>query len=122
VLPLWRGEPFEDASDALWAETERTRLRNQFVAAAVRAGELLLVAPDVHAGRLAAERAIRADPTFEPAYRLLARAHLAGRDRAGARAALDRCEAVLRDLAVTPDEETTRLQASLTNREGAPRR
>ena len=116
ALPLWQGEPFADVPYALWAEAERTRLRTRYVAAAIRAGELLLAASAVLEGREAAERAIIADRGAEPAYRLLARAHLANHDRSNARAALESCRGALADLAVEPDAETTTLLATLTPR------
>ncbi len=75
-LPLWRGEPFADTPYALFAETERARLRGRYVAAALRLGELMLAAPSVTEAIRAAQSAINADPTSEPTYRLLARAHL----------------------------------------------
>lgn len=112
VLPLWRGEPFADAPYALWAEPDRARLRTRYVTAATRAGELWLAAraPD-EAGR-AAHYAITADPTSEPAYRLLARAHLAKGDLSSARAALERCRSALAELGVEPDSVTESLLSS----------
>ena len=84
ALPLWRGEPFADAADAGWAQAASVRLRQRYVAAAVRAGELLLAVGDPTGARDAAERAIAAEPSAEPAYFLLMpRAHRRGRCRGG---------------------------------------
>jgi DNA-binding SARP family transcriptional activator len=63
--------------------------------------------------------AITAEPTCEPAYRLLARACLAAGDGSSARAALARCRAALSDLGVQPDAATAKLEATLAGRSGA---
>lgn len=116
ALPLWQGEPFADVPYAPWADAERTRLRTLYVAAAIRAGELLLAAPAVRDALRAAELAIVADRASEPAYRLLARAHLANHDQSSARDALEGCRDALAELAVGPDAETATLLASLSHR------
>jgi ATP/maltotriose-dependent transcriptional regulator MalT/DNA-binding SARP family transcriptional activator len=115
AIPLWRGEPYTDSPYAAWAETERARLRRRYVTAAVRAGDLWLAADDITTARHAGESAIVADPTCEPAYRLLARTHVADGDSSAARRILANCAGALADLGVTPDPTTRALSASLNN-------
>jgi DNA-binding SARP family transcriptional activator len=94
---------------ALWAEPHRSRLRARYVAAAIRSGELWLAARAPDDARHAAESSITADPTSEPAYRLLARSHLASGDPSGAREALRRCRNALAELDAEPDPTTAAL-------------
>ncbi len=112
-LPLWRGEPFADMPYSLSAETERARLRGRYVAACLRLGELMLAAHGAAAAIRAAESAINADPASEPAYRLLARGHLANDDGSSARRALEQCGLMLAELGVQMDPATNALLGSL---------
>ena len=66
----------------------------------------------------AAEYAITADPTTEPAHALLVRAHLAAGDHQQARRALDACVSALADLDVRPSAATLDLFAAAED--GAP--
>jgi LuxR family transcriptional regulator, maltose regulon positive regulatory protein len=109
ALQLWRGEPFADVPYTDWAVPERSRVRERYTAAALRAGELLVAAGDTVGARDAAERALDAAPGSELAYRLLVRTHLAGGDHAGARRALDACRAALAQLELEPGPATTGL-------------
>jgi DNA-binding SARP family transcriptional activator len=61
----------------------------------------------------AAECSVKADPTAEPAYRLLDRAHLAHDDASGARRALEQFRQVLAELGVPIDTATPALLDSL---------
>lgn len=106
ALPLWRGEPYQDAPDAGWVEAERTRLRGRFVSGALRASELLLARGDHEGARRAAERATVADPVSEPACRLVARACLAAGDRVGAQRAVEACRRALAELGLAPEPAT----------------
>ncbi len=112
LLPLWRGEPYTDAPYAAWAQPPRNRLRVRYTAAALRAGELLLAAGERADAVAAARLAITAEPSAEPAYRLLAKAHIADGDRAAARRALDDCRLALAELGLEPEAATTTLLAS----------
>ena len=85
---------------------ERDRFRVAFVAAAVRAGELVLASGDALAARDLAARAIAEEPWSEPARRLLVAAYLESGDRAAARRALVACRAMLEDLGVRAEPET----------------
>jgi DNA-binding SARP family transcriptional activator len=116
LLPLWSGEPLADVPYALWAEPIRFRLRAAYVTAAIRAADLLLaLGASAEAGR-AARRALTADPGSEPAFRVLARSHVALGDASGARTVLARCQDVLGDLGLEPDYETKALTRDLDSR------
>lgn len=116
ALPLWTGPPFADVADADWARDEQTRWRHRFGAAAIRCGELHLANGSVDAARRAAERALAADPLDERGYHLLARAHLAAGDPAGARRALVACSDALGDLGLTLDPASAQMLVDLTHR------
>jgi DNA-binding SARP family transcriptional activator len=105
ALPLWRGEPYADVLDGTWAHAERARLAARYTTSAVRAGDLLLASGEPTAARAAAERALAADATAEPAYRLLARTHRAEGNPAGAARALEACRAALEPLGLRPAED-----------------
>ena len=102
ALSLWRGDPFADLPDAGWAQATSVRIRQRYVVAAVRAGELLLAAGDANGARDAAERAVAAEPSAEPAYFLLMRAHVAAGDARSASHVADAYRAALADLNLQP--------------------
>jgi DNA-binding SARP family transcriptional activator len=83
------------------------------VAAATRAGELLVARGDVDEAERVARRAIEVDPWAEDAYAVLVSVALARRDRSAARRTLDRGLAALTDLGVEPSEDTRRLRRRL---------
>ena len=109
ALPLWRGEPFADVADGLWAQPEQTRWRTRYTTAAIRLGELALANGAPSEARHAAEYALTADPTSETGYQLLARSHLAVDDTVGARRALEACQRALAELNVQTDSTTRKL-------------
>jgi DNA-binding SARP family transcriptional activator len=112
ALALWRGDYMADVYDD-WATAERDRLRSRFLAASVRAGELLLGTGDVDRALVVGTRAVEVEPWSEAAHRLVMAAHLARGDRAGARRALDRCAAALDELGVEPEEATVMLERAI---------
>ena len=114
ALPLWRGEPFAEVPYEDWAEPVRARLRARYASAATRVGELWATAGEHELALDAAERAVTADPTAEPAYRLLARVHLDRDDRPRALAALRACVAALAELGIEPDAVTNALLTDLS--------
>ena len=83
------------------------------MAAATRAGELLVARGDVDDAERVARRAVEVDPWAEDAYAVLVSAALARGDRSAARRTLDRALAALADLGVEPSEETRRLRRRL---------
>jgi DNA-binding SARP family transcriptional activator len=109
AMDLWRGMPYADVPYAGWADIERTRIRTRLTKAATRAGELLLASGATADAQAAAHRAIDAESSWEPAYRLLIRARIAEGDVAGARRALDDCRTALAELGVEPAPETIAL-------------
>lgn len=110
---LWRGDFFADVSADDWLQWERDRLRGRFVAAAVRAGNLLLARGDPDpAGRLA-ERALVADPLAEPAYQLLISVALAVGDLVRADRELRRCQRALHELGAPAQQRTVALARQL---------
>jgi LuxR family transcriptional regulator, maltose regulon positive regulatory protein len=107
---LYRGDAHEGVSDADWIALEREHFRVRFVAAAARAGELLVARGDVDEAERVARRAVEVDPWAEDAYAVLVSVALARGNRSAARRALDRTLAALADLGVEPSEETRRLR------------
>lgn len=112
ALSEWRGEFFPDGFDD-WATVERDRIRARVIAAAIRAGELLLGQGANDRALELATRAITAEPWSEPAYRLAISAHLARGDRASARRALHSCHAMLDELGVGSEPATRMLERRL---------
>jgi LuxR family transcriptional regulator, maltose regulon positive regulatory protein len=113
AVALYRGEAHEGVADADWIALEREHFRVRFVAAATRAGELLVARGDVDEAERVARRAIEVDPWAEDAYAVLVSVALARRDRSTARRTLDRGLAALTDLGVEPSEDTLRLRRRL---------
>ncbi|MCB0967342.1 MAG: hypothetical protein KDB37_10945 [Ilumatobacter sp.] len=106
AVTCYRGPFLADLGNEEWVLDERDRFRVAFVAAAVRAGELVLASGDALAARDLAARAIAEEPWSEPARRLLVAAYLESGDRAAARRALVACRAMLEDLGVRAEPET----------------
>jgi DNA-binding SARP family transcriptional activator len=107
---LWRGEPFEDVAFAEWAAPTRDWLHARFVAAGVRAAELLVGADRPGEALELVERVLRAEPWSEAAYRVQVSAHLASGNRSAALRSLEACRAMLDELGVEPDAETEMLR------------
>ena len=110
AVELYRGELHEGVPEADWQMLEREHFRSRFVAAATRAGQLLVGRGDPDQAEPVARRAVEVDPWAEEAYGVLVAVALARGDRAAARRALDRSLAALADLGVEPAAETQRLR------------
>jgi LuxR family maltose regulon positive regulatory protein len=119
VVALYRGEAYEDVADADWIALEREHFRARFVAAATRAGELLVGRGNGEEAQRVAWRAVEVDPWAERAYAVLVSAALARGDRSAARRSLDRGLAAMADLGVEPSEETRRLSRRVQGCGGA---
>lgn len=114
AVELYRGDYLAGAPDPEWGEFERVRLRSAFVRVAVRAGELLLGHREVDEAFRLATRAAEAEPYFEAAHRLQARALDRAGDRAGGRRHLVEVMARLAAEDLEPEPETLALVDSLT--------
>jgi LuxR family transcriptional regulator, maltose regulon positive regulatory protein len=118
AVALYRGEAYEGVPDADWIALERERFRGRFVAAATRAGQLLVARGDVNDAERVVGRAIEVDPWAEDAYAVLVSVALARGDRAAARRTFDRALAALAELDVDPSEETELLRRRIEGEAG----
>ena len=109
AVALYRGEAYEGIEDADWIAFDREHFRSHFVAAASRAGQLLVGRGHLEEGERVARRTVEVDPWAEDAYNVLVSAALARGNRSGARRTLDRGLAALADLGVEPSAEMRRL-------------
>lgn len=101
AVACWRGEYLEDAAGEEWAEPMRERVRQRFLRACVRAGDLLVAAGRAAEAVDLADRALAVDPWCEPAIRLQVRAHLARGDRGSAERAFEVGRRSMAELGVT---------------------
>ncbi|MGK5169315.1 BTAD domain-containing putative transcriptional regulator [Geodermatophilus sp. CPCC 205761] len=125
AVDLWCTDHLPDVPGGEWLEWERERVRGRYVAAAVRAGELLLARGDRRAARGLGERALRVDRWSERAYQLVVAALLEAGDLVAARQWSRRCLRALAELGVPPQPRTVALEkrlAELGARPGAPPR
>ena len=113
AVALYRGDLYADVTGAEWSDPHRDHYRARFVAAAVRAAQLLASQGDLDEADDLAHRAIAVDAWSEDAYAVLVGTALARNDRTRARQALDHCLAALADLGVGPSDETERLRRRL---------
>jgi LuxR family maltose regulon positive regulatory protein len=98
-----------------WSAAERQRLRHAFLVASERLARHLLRAKAWQETIQVCEAILLRDDCYEPAYRLLMRAHAALGDRAQVQAVYQRCAAALRDgLGVDPSQTTTALLSKLS--------
>ncbi|MGY1711295.1 ATP-binding protein [Geodermatophilus sp. SYSU D00758] len=119
-LGAWAGEPLPEDADAEWARIHRRDLLRCHQEALLLATEAASRLGDIPRAVATAARAAGADPLDEPAHRLLARARMAGGDRAGALRVLDDLRRRLADeLGVDPTGTTRALRLRLL-REDAP--
>jgi LuxR family transcriptional regulator, maltose regulon positive regulatory protein len=116
AIALYRGEAHESVADADWIALEREHFRGRFVAAATRAGELLVGRGDVDEAERVARHAVEVDPWAEHAYAVLVSVALTRGDRSAAHRTLDRALAAMADLGVEPSEQTYRLRRRVRGR------
>ncbi len=112
-VDLYRGALLGGVQESEWLFIERQRLHVRYVAASVRAGELLLAHDRVDEAVAVASRTIGVEPWSEPAHRVLVAAHLQRGDRAAARRAMQHCRDVLDELGGPVDELTEMLERRL---------
>ena len=106
---LYRGDLLADLPDVTWADIEREGCRSRFVAAAVRAAELLAASNELDRAEGLARRALTVDEWSEPAYGVLTSVALARGDWSAALRVLELCQTMLHDLGVEPSDATRRL-------------
>jgi DNA-binding SARP family transcriptional activator len=106
---LYRGDLLADLPDVTWADIEREGCRSRFVAAAVRAAELLAASNELERAEVLARRALTVDEWSEPAYGALTSVALARGDRTAALRVLELCQTMLHNLGVEPSDATRRL-------------
>ncbi|MEX5716943.1 BTAD domain-containing putative transcriptional regulator [Geodermatophilus maliterrae] len=115
AVGLWRTDHLPDVPGGEWLDWERERLRGRFVAAAVRAGELLLARGDTGAARALGERALHVDRWSERAYQLVVAALLEAGDLVAGRQWSRRCLRALAELGVRPQPRTVALDRRLAD-------
>ena len=109
------GEYLEDFG-ATWVQPERERLRQAFIAACLRLGELYLEQGQSEKALATCQRLLERDPTSEPGYRLKMSAHRRLGDTAGLMRTYQECEDSLQGLfGMPPSEETKEHYKQLTS-------
>jgi DNA-binding SARP family transcriptional activator len=119
AVDLYRGDLHSELPDAEWAVIDREHYRTRFLAAAIRAGQLLVARGDTAHAEQVAGRALAVDEFSEAAHAVLVSAALAEGDRSAARRRLDACFAALAELGLEPSEPTLQLRRRL-RAPGAP--
>jgi DNA-binding SARP family transcriptional activator len=118
ALALYQGDFLPDCRYADFCREERARLRQVFLAASTRTGEILLAQGTPAATDeviSTSERALSIDNCWEPAYQHLLRAYLHREDHVQAHRVYDRCVTCLRqELDVSPMPETVALFESIS--------
>jgi DNA-binding SARP family transcriptional activator len=112
AMALYRGELHLDLPHPDFS-LDREHYRTAFVAAAVRAGQLLLGRGDAGQAQEAARRALAVDQWSEGAYAVLVGAALARGSRSAARRLLDHCLGAMAELGVEPSAATRQLERRL---------
>ena len=113
AVELYRDQLHADLPESEWFALDREHYRVRFVAAAVRAGQLLLSLGQVDRAQTMAHRALGVDPWAEEAYTVLVGAAMTRHDRSGALRMLGRCLDALEDLGVDPSASTQQLRRRL---------
>ncbi|HEX6312630.1 MAG TPA: BTAD domain-containing putative transcriptional regulator, partial [Acidimicrobiia bacterium] len=112
AVELYSGDYLAGFDDS-WAAYERIRLRSAFVAAATRAGELLLARGEPEQALRLADRVAAVDELAERAHRLRIQCLLAVGDRSAARTSGERLLVLLARADLAPERETVRLVSPL---------
>jgi LuxR family maltose regulon positive regulatory protein len=118
AVGLYRDDLYLDVPEADWFVLDREHYRTRFVAAAVRAGQLLVGRGDTEQAQAVAHRALAVDQWSEEAYAVLVGAALARGDWSAARRMLKRSLDALADLGVEPSPATQQLQRRVQGTEG----
>jgi len=108
-----KGSYLEDI-DADWIETERERLRQEYLSALLNLAKLYLESGDATRALQTCQRAIASDACLEEAYRLGMRIYATMGDRAAIARQYQACEEALEtELGIPPSQETEALYRSL---------
>jgi DNA-binding SARP family transcriptional activator len=118
AIDLWHGDHLVELRDLEWSEAPRRRLHERLVAAAVRAGELLLASGRIDEAARVARIGLDREPYAESLSRTLASAHLAAGDRNAARLVLVESSDRLAELGVDPEPASVALADRLAQRRG----
>jgi ATP/maltotriose-dependent transcriptional regulator MalT/DNA-binding SARP family transcriptional activator len=110
AVDLYRGDLHAELVDVDWLALDREHHRAGLVAAAVRAGELLLGRGEPDHAEAVARRALEVDAWSEGPYGVLVNAALARGDRAAAQRHLDRCAKAVAALGLSPSASIEQLQ------------
>jgi len=117
ALVLYQGEYLQHSPYLEWCQEERDRLRTLYARALEHLAELRMARGRYAEAVQACEQLLRADASWEAAYRLLMTCHHQRGERNLVIAAYKRCVAQLEDLlGLSPLEETTRLYQRLMRR------
>jgi len=113
AVALVKGSYLEDI-DTVWVETERERLRREYISALLSLAVLYLESGDATRALQACQRAIASDACLEEGYRLTMRIYAAMGDHAAIARQYQACkEALESELGVPPSPETEELYKSL---------
>lgn len=116
ALAIYEDDYLSDCLGEEWAEIERERLRQLYLAAAERLADQRLAAGANDEVLTLAGKMLERDRTWEIAYRLLMRAHAAQGSRAQVQAVYNRCVVALEEeLDVAPSPETKALMEHLVS-------
>jgi DNA-binding SARP family transcriptional activator len=110
AVELYRGDLHSELAEVDWLALDREHYRAGLVAAAVRAGELLLGRGEPDHADAVARRALEVDGWSEGAYGVLVNAALTRGDRATAQRHLDRCAKAVAALGLSPSASIEQLQ------------
>ncbi|WP_448591480.1 ATP-binding protein [Thermoflexus hugenholtzii] len=114
ALALYRDDLLIEEPYAEWTLTERERLRERYLEAALELAELLAEAGAPEKAISLCRRVITLDEFREPAYRALMRYQIAIGDHAGALSTYERCRHALREaFGVEPSPATQALYEAL---------
>jgi DNA-binding SARP family transcriptional activator len=110
AVGVYRGDLHCELPDAEWAVIDREHYRTRFLAAAIRAGQLLVARGDTDRAEEVTGRALAVDRFSEAAHAVLVTAALAQGDRSTARRRLEAGLAALAELGLEPSEATLQLR------------
>jgi DNA-binding SARP family transcriptional activator len=116
---LWRGDPLADLDSLAAVAPEREQARRAVVDAALRLGELQLVAGQFDESAALAEQVKATSPYDERAHRLAIAAHLQRQDRVATAAAVRDTEVMLAELGVEAAAPTQMLLRQAAARLGS---